>query len=117
MTKLELKAGDSKEYKVKAIWNSAVYASKSDSGQLPGLYYLVAWKGYSEEENTWKPLSAVQHLKKLISYFYKEHLEKPMATFLLIDSAPPMARPTVRPIPFKQKQGRPAGCTSKCAKN
>ena len=45
----ELAAGDSEEYKVDAIWDSAVYASKSKSGQLPGLYYLVAWKRYPEE--------------------------------------------------------------------
>ena len=38
----ELKAGNSKEYKVEAISDSAVYASKSESGQLPCLYYLVA---------------------------------------------------------------------------
>ena len=43
--KLKLKAGNSKKYKVETIWDSAVYASKSESGQLPGLYYLVAWKG------------------------------------------------------------------------
>ena len=39
---LELEADNSEEYKVEAIWNSAVYASKLESGQLPGLYYLVA---------------------------------------------------------------------------
>ena len=49
---LELEAGDSEEYKVEAMWNSAVYASKLESGQLPGLYYLVAWKGYLKKENT-----------------------------------------------------------------
>ena len=40
----ELDAGNeySKEYKVEAIWDSAVYANKSESGHLPGLYYLVA---------------------------------------------------------------------------
>ena len=48
----KLKAGNSKEYKVKAIWDSAVYANKSESGQLLGLYYLVAWKRYLEKENT-----------------------------------------------------------------
>ena len=37
LKELELKAGNSKEYKVEAIWNSAVYANKSESGQLPGL--------------------------------------------------------------------------------
>ena len=31
----------SKEYKVEAIWDSAVYTKKSE-GHLPGLYYLVA---------------------------------------------------------------------------
>ena len=64
---MELEAGDSKEYKVEAIWDSAIYASKLESGQLLGLYCLVAWKGYSKEENTYKPLSAVQQFKKLIS--------------------------------------------------
>ena len=29
---LELEAGGSKEYKVEAIWDSAVYTSKSESG-------------------------------------------------------------------------------------
>ena len=42
LTKLELEAGDNKEYKVEAIWDSAVYVSKLESGQLLGLYYLVA---------------------------------------------------------------------------
>ena len=114
---LELGAGNSKEYKVEAIWDSAIYASKSESGQLPGLYYLVAGKGYSEEENTWKPSSTVQHLKKLINSFYKNHLEKPTATSPPIDLAPPMARPTVRPTPLKQKRGQAAGIASKPAKN
>ena len=42
--KLEHEAGNSEEYKIEVIWDSIVYASKSESGQLPGLYYLVAWK-------------------------------------------------------------------------
>ena len=48
---LELEVGNSEEYEVEAIWDSAVYASKLESGQLPGLYYLVAWKRYPEVEN------------------------------------------------------------------
>ena len=115
--KLELEAGNSKEYEVEAIWDSVVYASKLESGQLPGLYYLVAWKRYPKEENTWEPSSAVQHLKKLINSFHKDHPEKPIATFPSINSAPPMARPTVRPTPLKRKRGRPAGGASKRAKN
>ena len=112
----ELEDGDSEESEVGAIWDSAVYANESESGQLPGLYYLVVRKGYPEEENTWKPLSAVQHLKKLISCFHKKHLEKLTATSPPINFALPMARPTVRPTSLKRKQGRPAGGASKRAK-
>ena len=106
VTELELEAGNSEEYEVEAIWNKAVYASKSELGQLTNLYYLVAWKGYSKKENTWEPLSAIEHLKKLINFFYKDHLEKLTAISLPINSALPMARPTVRPnLTFKWKRG------------
>ena len=48
----ELDAGkDSGKYKVEAICDNAVYARES-AGHLLGLYYLVSWKGYPEEENT-----------------------------------------------------------------
>ena len=40
---LEFELGDNdKEYKMEAIRDSVVYARKSKSGQLPGLYYLVS---------------------------------------------------------------------------
>ena len=111
----ELDAGDnhSGEYKVEAIWDSAVYARESESGHLPGLYYLVSWKGYPEKENTWELASAVQHLRKLISLFHKDHSDKPMATSPAIDTAPPMARPTE---PLKRKRGRPRGRAKKRTK-
>ena len=39
----ELDAGNnSREYKVKAIWDSAVYVKKSESDHLQNLYYLVS---------------------------------------------------------------------------
>ena len=47
----EFEPGNDKEYKVEAIRDSAVYTKEADR-YLPGLYYLVAWKGYQEEENT-----------------------------------------------------------------
>ena len=48
----ELDAGDDEggEYEVEAIRDSAVYARESESGHLPGLYYLVSWKDYLQEE-------------------------------------------------------------------
>ena len=88
--------GEGEEYEVEAIHNSAVYARESDNGHLPGLYYLVSWKGYSKEENTWEPVSAIQHLWRLVNTFHKEHPEKPTATSPSVDSAPPMAKPTVK---------------------
>ena len=57
----EFKAGNNKEYEVDGIRDSAVYAKES-AGHLPGLYYLVLWKGYPEKGNTWEPASAIQHL-------------------------------------------------------
>ena len=48
---------DSREYKVEAIWNSAVYTRESELGHLLGLYYLISWKRCLEEENTWEPAS------------------------------------------------------------
>ena len=98
---LELKAGNSEEYEIEAIWDSAVHANKLESGQLPDLYYLVACKGYPKEKNTWEPLSAVQHLKNRINSFYKDHLEKPTATSPPIDSALLMAKLIVRPTLLK----------------
>ena len=58
ITELEFDAGNSEEYKVEEIWDSAVYAKESE-GHLLRLYYLVIWKGYHEEKNTWEPVLAV----------------------------------------------------------
>ena len=116
----ELDAGDDdKKYEVEVIQNSAVYAMESKSGHLPGFYYLVAWKSYPKEENIWKPISAIQHLRKLISLFHKDHPEKPTATSPPVDSAPPIARPTVKPTAkptTKRKQGRPTNSANKQSK-
>ena len=116
---MELDVGNNEEYEVEAICNSAVYARES-AGHLPGLYYLVSWKGYPKEENTWEPASAVQHLGKLISSFHKDHPEKPTATFEAINTTPPMARPTIKSKsaikPAKQKQGQPANSANNRAK-
>ena len=109
----EFVAGNNKEYKVEAIKDSAVYAKEAE-GHLPGLYYLVSWKGYPEEESTWEPSSAVMHLRKMISAFHKDHPEKPTATSPPLNSAPPMAKPSVKPPvkpSAKQKQGRLIGST------
>ena len=112
----EFKPGDDKEYEVKAIQDNTVYAKEVD-GYLLGLYYLIAWKGYLEEENTWKSSLAVINLHKIVSTFHKDQLEKPKVTSVSLDSAPPIARPTVKPTDLlKQKKGRPIKRAKKRAK-
>ena len=49
--KSEFDASDNKKYEVKAIIDSTVYAKEAEE-YLLGLYYLISWKGYPEEENT-----------------------------------------------------------------
>ena len=108
-TQLEFEAGNNKEYEMEGIRDSAVYAMESEVGHLLGLYYLVDWKGYLEEESIWEPASTMQHLWKLLSKFHWENPIKPTAISLPVDSTPPMARSTVKPIgTTKQKRGQPA---------
>lgn len=47
-----LDARDSNKYKEEAIRNSEFDARKWKGHLLPGLYYLVSRKNYSEKENT-----------------------------------------------------------------
>ena len=103
--------GDSEEYKVETICDSAVYARESE-GQLPGFYYLLSWKGYPAEKNTWEPASAIQYLCRLVSTFHKENPEKLTAISTLVDSAPSLAKPTVKPgSANKRKRGQPTKAT------
>ncbi len=103
---LEFEAGGNNKYEVEAIIDSIVYGQQAnDSNQIPNNYYLISWKGYLEEENTWKPSSVVIHLWKLINTFYKEYPEKPTVTSLPLNFASLMARPTVpKKQPIKQKR-------------
>ena len=106
--------GKRKEYEVGAICNSAVYVRELESGQLPGLYYLISWKSFLEDENTWKPVLAIQYLRRLVSIFHKEYADKSTANSLPIDLAIPMAKLNIRPEARnnKRKQGRQAKASS-----
>ena len=103
---LEFELTNNKKYKVKAIRDSVVYA-KEANGHLLELYYLVAWKGYPKEENTWELSLAIMHLWKMINTFHMDHPEKPIAISVFLDSVLPMAKPTIQ-LSIKQKRGRQA---------
>ena len=82
------------EYKIEANQDSVVYTKKT-GGHLLGLYYLVTWKSYLKEKNTWEPFSIVMQLRMIVSTFHKDHPKKPTVTLVPLDSAPPMAKPTI----------------------
>ena len=110
----EFELGENKEYKVEAIHDNIVYAKEMDK-HLSGLYYLILWKRYPEEENIWEPASVVQYLWKLLSKFYHKNPDKLTATSPPIDTAPLMAKPTIQ-LPTKWKQGQPIRRVKKRAK-
>ena len=95
---LEFQAiSNNKKYKVESNRDSIVYTRNSEVDHLSGLYYLVPLKSYPKNKNTKKPALAVQHLRKLMSIFYKDYLNKPTAIFLLIDFTLPMAKYIILP--------------------
>ena len=49
-TQLKFKASGDQKYKVNCIQDSAIYAKMSKK-KLPGIYYLVLWKSYSDKKN------------------------------------------------------------------
>lgn len=101
-TQLKCDTGNKKEYKVKQIWNSAVYARETEE-YLLGLYYLILWKDYPKEKNTGEPALAVEHLQKLINTFHKDYLSKPIATSSLINIPSPISKPTAKSPATKKK--------------
>ena len=101
---------------MEAIQDSAVYVKEVDR-HLTDFYYLLSWKRYLEEENTWEPSSAIQYLRKLLSKFYHKNPNRPTATSPPIYIASPMAKPIVKPTESsKRKQGRPIRRAKKCTK-
>lgn len=114
---MKLKTGDNIEYKVEAIWDSAVYARESIANHLPSLYYLIFWKGYPKEENIWKPALTLQHLRKLLSTIYKDSPKKQTATSNPIIFALLIAKPSAKFTGVKQKRGQQTGTSKHVKKN
>lgn len=99
----ELEPDNNKEHVMEAIRDSAIYVKKADK-HLPKLYYLVVWKGYLEEKNTWESFLAVIYLVEIVNTVHKDHPEKLTATSAPLDSALSMAKPIIQ-LSTRQKQG------------
>jgi len=54
-----------KKYEVKKILNKKKFRGKD--------WYLVQWKGYIVEENTWEPRENLGNIKELVKEFEEEY--------------------------------------------
>ena len=68
---IELEDGE-KEWEVEAIVDSRRIRGK--------LKYLVHWKGYSHEDDTWEDVENVEHASRLVDEFHKKYPRKPSPT-------------------------------------
>ena len=57
------------EYEVEQILDSRLYRGN--------LQYLVKWLGYTEEHNTWEPLSNITNADEAVKEFHKHHPSAP----------------------------------------
>lgn len=48
-----------KEDQIEAIYDNEVYSKKSEKWRSLGLYYLISWKSYPQEENIWETALAI----------------------------------------------------------
>jgi hypothetical protein len=57
------------EYEVEQILDSRIYRNR--------FQYLVKWKGYTEEHNTWEPIDNVTNAQAAIDEFHRTHPSAP----------------------------------------
>jgi len=57
------------EYEVEEVLDSRMYRRK--------LQYLVKWKGYPHEDNTWEPEDNMQQSQQAVQDFHKKHPAAP----------------------------------------
>jgi hypothetical protein len=67
--------GDELEYEVDTIIDSR----RQKQGQKTQMEYLVKWKGYDAEHNSWEPKKNLSHCKELIVDYHRKYPMKPKA--------------------------------------
>jgi hypothetical protein len=58
------------EYEVEEVLNSRIYRNYRQD-------YLIKWKGYGHQDNTWEPLKNVKNSSELINKFHEKYPEAP----------------------------------------
>jgi hypothetical protein len=67
-----LAALDKEEYEVETILSHRITGNKQNSKHKPTNYWFkVKWAGFSDEENSWEPYSALKNLAPLDEYLSK----------------------------------------------
>ena len=61
--------GNELEYEVEEVLDSRLFWNK--------LQYLIKWKGYTEENNTWEPVTNLDNVKDAIKEFHQTHPSAP----------------------------------------
>lgn len=100
--KQELNTRKDNKYQVVAIKENAVYTKFAEE-LLPKLNYLVFWKSYSKKKNTHVLALTIIYPQMISNTFYKDNLEKLIATCLFLNPLLRMTEPTIK---LKRKYGR-----------
>lgn len=114
----ELDKSNGKKYKIEEICESVIYTSKLKS-HLPGFYFLVLKKSYFKNKNTQEPALTMLYFCKIISFFYHDNLDKPIAISSPIDYTSLITKLVMKPriegssIKQKQSQLAKANCNKK----
>ena len=96
---LEIEVEGHPEYEVEEILNV------QKRGQ--GLQYLVHWKGYTLEEDTWESRSNITHANKAIEDFYGKNPKALRLCFFNVESSMSLDRETDNGCPsYKMSQQR-----------
>lgn len=102
-TCLKWKVDHIEEYEIEGICDTTVHTKKSEGHHLQRFNYIVLWKGFSKKENTWKPMSTVQHLQNVINTFLNNYSEKPIVMSPSIDTVLGITRPRINRLAPNRK--------------
>lgn len=90
--KLWFEEEEQPKHEVNLIIDSMVFAKKTINGRPSRLCYFINRKEKTHAKDTWELVEGVAYLEQLLKSYHAKNLNKPTATFLLIDKGvlPPL---------------------------